>query len=47
MVEFAVEAYTQILSLALPVALVFGFGNLIVTTLLSAMLGGWLCVGRR
>lgn len=46
MYEFAVECFTEILKFALPIAFVFGFGNFIVTSLLSAIFGGRLWAGR-
>lgn len=44
--EAFVEFYVEILRSALPVALVFGFGDLIVDTLLRVAFGGRLSFGR-
>lgn len=46
MVDFAVSVFTQIVEIALPVALVFELGNLIIGTILRAAFGGKLWVGR-
>lgn len=46
MAEWAIETYTQVVVIALPVAIVFRFGNLIVTTILSAAFGGRLWFGK-
>lgn len=46
MIEFAVESYTQILVIALPVAIVFNLGDLIVSTFLRTAFGGKLCIGK-
>ena len=46
MVEFAVSAFTQIMEIALPVAIVFEFGNLIVGTFLRTAFGGKLWFGK-
>lgn len=39
MVEFAIATYTEIMEIALPIAVVFSFGNLIVATFLRAAFG--------
>lgn len=41
-----VALYVDIVKSAVPVALVFGFGDLIVGTLLRAAFGGRLSIGR-
>lgn len=41
-----VELYVDIVRSAVPVALVFGFGDLIVSTLLKVAFGGKLSFGR-
>lgn len=45
MVELAVNLYVEIIQNAIPFALVFGFGNLIVNTFLTAAFGGHLKIG--
>lgn len=45
MVELAVNLYVEIIENAVPFALVFGFGNLIVNTFLTAAFGGSLKIG--
>ena len=45
--EIAVSIYSEIMTAALPFAIVFGIGDLIVCTLLGWMLGGASCFGRR
>lgn len=47
MAEFALELYTQIVEIALPVAVVFEIGNLIVSSLLRVGFGGRLWFGSR
>lgn len=42
--DFAIEMYTQIAELAVPVAFVWGMCEWIVGTVLRAALGGKLCV---
>jgi len=46
MTELAVQAYTDIITLALPIAIVFELGNIIVCTLLRVAFGGRLWVGK-
>lgn len=46
MVEFAVSTFTQILEMALPIAIVFEFGNIIVGTFMRVAFGGKLWFGR-
>ena len=46
MVEFAIETYTQIVQYALPVAIVFSLGNLIVGTFMRVAFGGKLWFGK-
>lgn len=46
MVEFAVETFAEIMKMALPIALVFEIGNLIISTFLRAAFGGKLWLGR-
>lgn len=46
MVDFAVNTFTEILKVALPIALVFEFGNLIVCTFMRVAFGGKLWFGR-
>lgn len=46
MVEFAVKVYSDIASVAVPVAVVFEIGNLIVSTFLRAAFGGRLWFGK-
>lgn len=46
MVEFAIETYTQIVQYALPVAIVFALGNLIVGTFMRVAFGGKLWFGK-
>lgn len=41
-----VALYVDIVRSAVPVALVFGFGDLIVSTLLKVAFGGRLSIGR-
>lgn len=45
MVSLAVSLYVEIIQDAIPFALVFGFGNLIVNTFLTAAFGGKLKIG--
>lgn len=47
MVEFALNLYTQIAEVAVPVAVVFEVGNLIVSTMLRVGFGGRLWFGSR
>lgn len=46
MVEWAVSTFTEIMELALPVAIVFELGNLIVGTFLRVAFGGRLWFGK-
>lgn len=45
MYEVALEVFTQICAEAVPVAIVFSMGNLIVTTILRVAFGGKLYFG--
>lgn len=47
MVELAVNLYTEILEVALPVAIFFEIANLCVSTLLRVGFGGGLWFGKR
>lgn len=46
MVELAVSVYTDIVEMAIPVAIVFELGNLIVSTFLRSAFGGKLWFGK-
>lgn len=46
MVEFAVTTFTQIMEYALPIAIVFEVGNIIVSTFMRVAFGGRLWFGR-
>ena len=46
MEELAFKLYTDVITAALPVAIVFEVGNLIVSTFLRAAFGGRLWFGR-
>lgn len=46
MVQWAIDSYTQILVIALPVAVVFELCNLLVGTVLRAAFGGRLWFGK-
>lgn len=46
MVEFAIAIYTEIINICMPIAIVFGLGNMIVSTVLNAAFGGRLWVGK-
>lgn len=46
MVEFAVSTFTDILQTALPIAIVFEIGNLIVSTFMRTAFGGRLWFGK-
>lgn len=46
LVNFAVESYNAILVMALPIAIVFEVGNLIVSTFLRTAFGGRLWYGK-
>lgn len=45
-VEFAVQTFTQIVELALPIALVFEIGNLLISTFMRGAFGGKLWFGK-
>lgn len=47
MVELAVEVMTETMKMAIPVALVFEIGNLIVSTFMRVAFGGRLWFGAR
>lgn len=46
MVELAVSLYSDVLSYALPIAVVFEVGNLIVCTFMRTAFGGRLWFGK-
>lgn len=46
MVEFAINTFTEIMTIALPVAIVFEIGNLIVSTFMRVAFGGRLWYGK-
>lgn len=46
MVDFAINAYTEVLAIALPIAIVFEIGNLMVGTFMRAAFGGRLWFGK-
>lgn len=46
MVQFAVDTFVQIMEIALPIAIVFEIGNIIVSTFMRAAFGGKLWFGR-
>jgi len=46
MVDFAVQTFTEIVELALPISLVFNIGMLIVSTFLRVAFGGRLWFGK-
>lgn len=46
MVDFAISTFTQILEIALPIAIVFEIGNLIVSTFMRVAFGGKLWFGK-
>lgn len=46
MVDFAVMILTEILTIAVPVAVVFELGNIIVCTFMRVAFGGKLWFGR-
>lgn len=45
MVEMAVEMYTELIAVAVPIAVVFEIGNLIVSTFMRTAFGGRLWFG--
>ena len=46
MVDFAVSSFTEIMELALPIAIVFEVGNLLVGTFMRTAFGGKLWFGK-
>lgn len=46
MVEFAVNTFTEILEMALPIAIVFELGNIVVGTFMRVAFGGRLWFGK-
>lgn len=46
MEQFAIEIFTDVVEMAMPVAIVFAIGNLIVTTFMRVAFGGKLWFGR-
>ena len=46
MVDFAVQAFTDIVTIAIPIAVIFNFGMLIVSTFLRVAFGGRLWFGK-
>lgn len=46
MVDLAVEVMTEVFTLAIPVAIVFEIGNLIVSTFMRVAFGGRLWFGK-
>lgn len=46
MVQFAIDTFTEIMEIALPIAIVFEVGNLIVSTFLRTAFGGRLWFGK-
>ncbi len=46
MVDLAINTLTEIVKIALPVAIVFEFGNLIIGTFMRAAFGGKLWLGK-
>lgn len=46
MITFAVDTYTDLLVMALPIAIVFEVGNLITSTFLRTAFGGRLWYGK-
>lgn len=46
MEQLAIDLYTQMITAALPVAIAFEIGNLLVSTFLRAAFGGRLWFGR-
>lgn len=47
MAEMALDLYIQLIELAVPVAVIFEFGNIIVSTFLRVAFGGKLWFGAR
>ena len=46
MAEWAISTFTQIIEIALPIAIVFEVGNLIVGTFMRVAFGGRLWFGK-
>ena len=46
MVDVAVQIFTEISEIAVPIALVFEFGNLIINTFMRVAFGGRLWFGK-
>ncbi|MEE1504803.1 MAG: hypothetical protein UGF89_11240 [Acutalibacteraceae bacterium] len=46
MFEWAINIYTQILEIALPIGIVFAIGNLIVGTFMRMAFGGRIWFGK-
>lgn len=46
MVQFAIDTFTQIIEIALPIAIVFEIGQLIVSTFMRVAFGGRLWFGK-
>lgn len=46
MVDFAISTFTEIVQMALPIAIVFEIGNLLVSTFLRVAFGGRLWFGK-
>ena len=46
MVDTAVQIYTELVTIAIPIAIVFEVGNLIVCTFMRVAFGGRLWFGR-
>lgn len=47
MAEMALDLYVQLIELAVPVAVIFEFGNIIVSTFLRVAFGGKIWFGAR
>lgn len=46
MEQFAIEVFTEVVQLAVPIAIVFEVGNLIVCTFMRVAFGGRLWFGK-
>lgn len=46
MVQFAIDTFTEIVQIAIPIAIVFEIGNLIVGTFMRVAFGGKLWFGK-
>lgn len=46
MVEMAVNAFAEIVEIALPISIVFNFGGIIVSTFMRVAFGGRLWFGK-